>query len=532
MTTRVLLSDRLSQTAVEIFRERGIKADFRPGIGRDAPALASIIDGYDGLAVRSATRVTAELLARARRLKVVGRAGIGIDNIDLGAATRHGVIVMNTPFGNSETTAEHAIALMFSVARQIPQANQSTKSGKWEKSRFLGSELIGKTIGVVGCGNVGSAVCRRALGLGMKVIGHDPFLSVDRARQIGIEKVAMDELLARSDFVTIHVPLNAATRNLIDASALRKTRVGVRIVNCARGGIVDEAALLDAVRSGQVAGAALDVFEREPPHGNPLLDLPQVIATPHLGASTTEAQEKVAVQVAEQMSDFLLNGAVSNAINMPSMSAEEASRLKPWINLATHLGSFVGQMTSEPIRSLNLLYDGAAARMNTDALSAVAIASILKVSNPDVNMVSAETVAKERGIVVSSTKQTKSGVFDAYIRLTIETDSLTRTIVGTVFSDGRPRFIQIKGIYVDAGISRHMLYTTNTDKPGMIGKLGTILGKHDVNIANFNLGRSEVDQDAIALLSLDTPVPQIVVEELSGTGLFRHVSPLRFDVQE
>ncbi len=532
MTIKVLLSDRLSQSALEVFHQRGVAADFRPRIGSDPVTLASIIDQYDGLAVRSATKVTGDLISRAKRLKVVGRAGIGIDNIDLTAATRRGIIVMNTPFGNSETTAEHAIALIFSIARQIPQASHSTKSGNWEKSRFLGSELIGKTVGVIGCGNVGAAVCRRALGLRIKVVGHDPFLSFERARQIGIEKVELDELLARSDFITLHVPLNDKTRKLIDAGALRKMRKGVRIVNCARGGIIDEAALLEAIRSGHVAGAALDVFEQEPPFGNPLLDLPQVVATPHLGASTTEAQEKVAVQVAEQMSDYLLTGAVNNAVNMPSISAEEAGRLKPWIYLATHLGAFVGQMTAEPIRALNVLFDGTVADMNTDALRAVAVAGVLKVFSPETNMVSAETIAKERGIVVSTTTQTKSGVFDAYVKLTVETDNWKRSIVGTVFSDGKPRFIQIKGIYIDAEISHHMLYTTNTDRPGIIGSLGSILGSHDVNIANFNLGRRGIGKDAIALLSLDSPVPQQAIASLHDSGLFELVNPLTFELQE
>ena len=530
MAPRVLVSDKLSPTAVEIFRDRGIDVEFQPDIGRDKPALANIIGGFDGLAVRSATKVTPKLLQRADRLRVIGRAGIGVDNVDVAAASRRGIIVMNTPFGNSITTAEHAIAMMMSLVRQIPQANESTRGGKWEKSRFVGVELAGKTLGVVGCGNVGSAVCRRALGLQMKVIGFDPFLGEERARRLQIEKVEYSELLARSDIISFHVPLTEKTRHVMNADALAMAKRGVRIVNCARGGIVDEAALAAAIRSGQVAGAALDVFENEPPEGSPLLDMPEVIVTPHLGASTTEAQEKVAQQIAEQMSDYLLRGAVSNALNMPAISAEEAPRLKPWIALADHLGTFVGQMTDEPILAVNLLFDGSIGDMNTDALSAAATAGMLRPSNPEVNMVSAEVMAKERGFLISSTKQSQSGVFDAYIKISITTDRRTRSVAGTVFSDGKPRFIQIKGIYVDAEVTRNMLYTTNRDVPGIIGALGTILGDCGVNIASFNLGRSGAGDDAIALLSLDSAADASVVAAIRDSGVFGQVRPLEFNI--
>ena len=532
MAPRVLVSDKLSQTALDIFSAKGVDVDFLPDLGKDKAALLQKIGDYDGLAIRSTTKVTAKLIKAASRLKIVGRAGIGIDNVDLAEATRRGIIVMNTPYGNSETTAEHAIALMFALARQIPEASASTKNGRWEKSRFMGTELIGKTIGVIGCGNIGSAVCRRANGLGMQVIGYDPYLSSDRARHLGVEKVELNELFNRSDFITLHVPLTDKTRNLINASALKRMKQGARIINCARGNIIDESALLEAIKSGHIAGAALDVFAVEPPENNPLLKLPQIIATPHLGASTMEAQEKVAQQIASQMSDYLLNGAVTNAINMPSISTEEASRLKPWINLANHLGAFAGQMTDEPIKAVNVLFDGSAAELNTDALSAVAIAGILKVSNPEVNMVSAESIAQERDMVVSATIQSKSGVFDAYMKLTVFTPFRERSVVGTVFSDGKPRFIQIKGIYIDAEISRFMLYTTNDDIPGIIGDLGNTMGRNGVNIANFKLGRSGKGKDAIALLSVDTPISNSVANELRKLGKFNQVRPLEFDVLE
>jgi D-3-phosphoglycerate dehydrogenase / 2-oxoglutarate reductase len=474
--------------------------------------------------------VTEKILAAATRLKVIGRAGIGVDNVDIPAASKKGVIVMNTPFGNSITTAEHAIAMMFAVARQLPEASASTHAGKWEKNRFMGVELFNKTLGVIGAGNIGGIVCDRALGLQMKVIAYDPFLSEDRARHLGVDKVELDELLARADFITLHVPLTDKTRNILSREALARTKKGVRIINCARGGLIDEAALAEALTSGHVAGAALDVFAEEPATENPLFGLPNVVATPHLGASTTEAQENVALQVAEQMSDYLLTGAVANALNMPSVTAEEAAVMGPWIKLATHLGSFAGQLTDEPIKAVNLLYDGGVAQMNTAALNAAAIAGVMQASNPDVNMVSAPVVAKERGIRVSTTTQGKSGVFDAYIKLTVVTDERERSVAGTVFSDGKPRFIQIKGINIDAEIGRHMLYTTNEDVPGIIGTLGQTMGENGVNIANFTLGRSARGKDAIAILYVDDPIPDAVLARLRATGLFTQVRPLAFDV--
>ena len=527
---RVLVSDKLSETAVQIFRDRGIDVTFDPALGKDKDRLAEVIGDYDGLAIRSATKVTAKLLESAHRLKVVGRAGIGVDNVDIPAASRKGVIVMNTPFGNSITTAEHAIAMMFAVARQIPEANASTHAGKWEKSRFMGVELTGKTLGVIGAGNIGSIVCDRAHGLKMKVVAYDPFLSEERAAKIGVAKVELDELLARADFITLHVPLTDKTRNILSREAIARMKPGVRVINCARGGLVDEAALAEALTAGHVAGAAFDVFAEEPATASPLFNLPNVVVTPHLGASTTEAQENVALQVAEQMSDYLLTGAVSNALNMPSGTAEEAAVMGPWVKLAQHLGAFIGQMTDEPITAINLLYDGAVAGMNLDALGCAAISGVMKASNPEVNMVSAPVVAEERGIRISRTTQHKTGVFDAYIKMTVVTPLRERSIAGTVFSDGKPRFIQIKGINIDAEIGQHMLYTTNEDVPGIIGTLGQTMGSNGVNIANFTLGRSEKGKEAIALLYVDDPVPDPVLAQLRGTGLFQQVKPLEFDV--
>ncbi|KAB7614860.1 phosphoglycerate dehydrogenase [Amylibacter sp. SFDW26] len=530
MMPKVLVSDKLSETAVQIFRDRGIEVDFEPDLGKDKDALAAKVGDYDGLAIRSATKVTEKILNAATNLKVVARAGIGTDNVDKVAASKKGVIVMNTPFGNMITTAEHAIAMMFAVARQIPEASASTHAGKWEKSKFMGVELTNKVLGVIGAGNIGGIVCDRARGLKMKVIAYDPFLSTEKADKMGVEKVELDELLERAEFITLHVPLTDQTRNILSAENLAKTKKGVRIINCARGGLVDEEALAELLKSSHVAGAAFDVFAEEPAKENALFNLPNVVCTPHLGAATTEAQENVALQVAEQMSDYLLTGAVTNALNMPSVTAEEAKVMGPWIKLADHLGSFAGQMTEEPIKAINILYDGCASDMNLDALNCAVVAGIMKKANPDVNLVSAPVIAKERGIKISTTSQDKAGAFDGYIRVTVITDDRERSIGGTVFSDGKPRFIQIKGINIDAEVGRHMLYTTNNDVPGIIGALGQTMGANGVNIANFTLGRSDVGKDAIALLYLDDAPNADVLHQLKTTGLFASVHPLEFDM--
>ncbi len=530
MAPKVLVSDKLSETAVQIFRDRGIDVDFMPDLGKDKDKLVEVIGQYDGLAIRSATKATAKLLEKADNLKVIGRAGIGTDNVDKEAASKKGVIVMNTPFGNMITTAEHAIAMMFAVARQIPEASESTHAGKWEKSKFMGTELTNKTLGVIGAGNIGGIVCDRARGLKMKVIAYDPFLSEEKADKMGVEKVELEELLPRADFITLHVPFTEQTANILSAENLANTKKGVRIINCARGGLVDEEALAELLKSGHVAGAAFDVFKEEPAKENALFNLPNVVCTPHLGAATTEAQENVALQVAEQMSNYLLTGAVENALNMPSVTAEEAKVMGPWIKLADHLGSFSGQMTDEPITAINILYDGVVSDMNLAALNCAVVAGIMKKANPDVNMVSAPVVAKERGIQISTTNQDKSGTFDGYIKVTVVTEKRERSIAGTVFSDGKPRFIQIKGINIDAEVGENMLYTTNEDVPGIIGTLGQTLGANGVNIANFTLGRADVGGEAIALLYVDEPVPADARAKLAETDMFRQIKPLVFDV--
>jgi D-3-phosphoglycerate dehydrogenase len=530
MAPRVLVSDKLSPTAVQIFKDRGVEVDYLPDLGKDKEKLLEVIGQYDGLAIRSATKVTEKLIAAAPKLKVVGRAGIGVDNVDIPAASRRGIIVMNTPFGNSITTAEHAIALMFAVARQLPEANASTHAGKWEKNRFMGVEITGKTLGVIGCGNIGSIVAMRGVGLKMHVIAFDPFLSEGRAQELGVEKVELDDVFTRSDFITLHTPMTDKTRGIINRDALAKMKDSVRIINCARGGLIVEADLIEALKSGKVAGAGIDVFEVEPATDSPLFGMENVVATPHLGAATSEAQENVALQVAEQMADYLVKGAVSNAINMPSITAEEAPRLKPFIKLAEVLGAFVGQVTEEPIQEVEILFDGNTASMNTRALVSATLAGLIRPQVADVNMVSAPIMAKERGVVLSEVRRDKSGVFDGYIRLNVKTKTKMRSIAGTCFSDGKPRFIQIKGINLDAEVGEHMLYTTNADAPGIIGLLGTVCGTNGVNIANFQLGRNRPGGDAIALLYLDKPFPEKVLEEVRAHPAIESAKPLQFNI--
>jgi D-3-phosphoglycerate dehydrogenase / 2-oxoglutarate reductase len=529
---RVLVSDKLSPTAVQIFKDRGVEVDYLPDLGPDKEKLLSVIGQYDGLAIRSATKVTEKLIAAATNLKVIGRAGIGVDNVDIPAASRKGIIVMNTPFGNSITTAEHAVALMFALARQIPEANASTHAGKWEKNRFMGVEITGKTLGIIGCGNIGSIVATRGVGLKMHVVAFDPFLSEGRASELGVEKVELEELFARADFITLHTPMTEKTRNIINADSIATMKDGVFIINCARGGLIVESDLVAALKSGKVGGAAIDVFEVEPAKESALFGLENVVATPHLGAATSEAQENVALQVAEQMSDYLIKGAVSNAINMPSITAEEAPRLKPFVKLAEVLGAFVGQVTEDPIKEVEILFDGSTASMNTRALISATLAGLIRPQVSDVNMVSAPIMAKERGIRLTELKRDKSGVFDGYIKLTVVTEKQTRSIAGTVFSDGKPRFIQIKGINLDAEVGQHMLYTTNADAPGIIGLLGTVCGENGVNIANFQLGRNRPGGDAIALLYLDAPFPEDVLAKVRAHKSIDSAKRLQFDVAE
>jgi D-3-phosphoglycerate dehydrogenase len=523
---KVLIADALDPAVTEIFRQRGIDADLRPGLA--AEELLSIVSAYDGLAVRSATKVTADLIAAAQRLRVIGRAGIGVDNIDVPAATAKGIVVMNTPFGNSITTAEHAIALMFVAARQIAAANESTQAGKWEKNRFLGTELFGKTLGLIGCGNIGSIVATRAMGLQMKVIAHDPFLSGERAVELGVEKVELDALLERADVISLHTPLTDGTRNILSAKRLAQTKRGVIIVNAARGGLVDEAALRELLESGHAAGAALDVFSEEPATHNVLFGAPNFVATPHLGAATVEAQEKVAVQVAEQMSDYLNTGAVTNALNMPSITAEEAPRLKPFVELAENLGSFAGQVADGGLEAIEIEMCGHVAELNTRPLISAALAGILRPVLQDVNMVSAPALLRERGTPLTESKSETSPIYDSLIRIRIKTDGRWREIAGAPFP-GAGKIVEVKGMALEADFHPNMLLINNSDAPGFIGALGTLLGERGINIATFHLGRSSAGGEAIAIVGVDQPVPDDVVAHIRSLAHVRYAKLLKFD---
>ena len=524
---KVLISDKMSGEAVAIFRARGVDVDVKTGL---SPAeLIACIGAYDGLAVRSATKVTADVIKAAANLKVIGRAGIGVDNIDLAAATARGVVVMNTPFGNSITTAEHAIAMMLTLARQIPQANASTQAGKWEKSKFMGVELAGKTLGIIGCGNIGSIVADRAQGLKMRVIAHDPYLTPERAQTLGVEKVDLDQLYARADFISLHAPTTDATRGMINTAALAKMKKGVRLINCARGALVVEADLKAAIEAGHVAGAALDVFSVEPATESPLFGLPQLVATPHLGASTVEAQEKVALQLAEQMADFLITGGVVNALNMPSVSADEMPRLHPYMGLARQLGSLAGQLIESAVKSVSIAYEGHACALNTRPLTALVLEGLLSPQMDSVNMVNAPSIAAARGIEVSEVKRDCAQGYQTLIRLTVVTEVQTRTLAGTLFNGDQPRIVEIKGISMDAHLGPHMLFITNHDRPGFIGGVGSVLGEANINIATFHLGRNRAGGDAIALIEIDEAPGEAVLERIRDLPHVVRAKSLRFN---
>jgi D-3-phosphoglycerate dehydrogenase len=524
---KVLIADKMDPRAAAIFRDRGIEVDEKPGLTPDD--LKAVIGSYDGLAVRSSTRVTAPIMdASLPRLKVIGRAGIGVDTIDVPAASARGIVVMNTPFGNSITTAEHAIAMLFALAREIPQADQSTQSGKWEKSRFVGVELAGKTLGLIGCGNIGSIVADRARGLKMKVAAYDPFLSPERAVELGVDKVDLDELLTRADFITLHTPLTDQTRGILSREALAKAKPGVRIVNCARGGLIDEAALKEGLESGQIAGAALDVFQEEPAKDNALFGTRGLICTPHLGASTTEAQVNVAIQVAEQMADFLLLGGITNAVNVPSLSAEEAPRLRPYMVLAEKLGRLVGQIVGPDIRSIDVEVEGAAAELNIKPVTGAVLAGVMRSWSDTVNMVNAPYLAKERGLDVREIRSSQEGDYHTLVAVTVGTDQGPKRVEGTLFGNRAPRLVSIFGIGVEADLAGQMIYIVNSDEPGFIGALGTALGEHKVNIATFNLGRREEGGEAVALVAVDDPITPALAAELHRLSGVRQVVPLGF----
>ncbi|MEP0191559.1 MAG: phosphoglycerate dehydrogenase [Erythrobacter sp.] len=523
---KVLISDKMDPNAARIFEERGCDVDVITG--ETPEELIARIGDYQGLAIRSSTTVTPQVLDAAKNLEVIGRAGIGVDNVDIPYASGKGVVVMNTPFGNSITTAEHAIAMTLALARMIPAANARTQNGEWPKKDFMGVEVTGKTIGLIGAGNIGSIVASRALGLKMKVVAYDPFLTEDRAVEMGVEKVDLDTLLSRADFVTMHTPLTDETRNILSRERLENAKPGIRIVNCARGGLIDEAALKDCLESGQVAGAALDVFAQEPAKENPLFGAPNFICTPHLGASTTEAQVNVALQVAEQMADYLVNGGVTNALNMPSLSAEEAPKLKPYMALAEKLGSLVGQLAHGNLTKISIEREGSAAELNGKPITGAVLAGFMRRYSETVNMVNAPYLAKERGLEVSEIRQTREGAFNTLIRVSVETDQGPRSVAGTLFGNEAPRLVEIFGIGIEAELDGHMLYVVNDDKPGFIGRIGTMLGNHGINIGTFNLGRRDAGGEAVLLLSLDEAMTEEMVAEAGKVDGVKLVKALSF----
>ena len=524
---KVLISDKLSESAVDIFKKNKIEASYQPGINKEE--ILKIIHEYDGLAIRSATKVTSDILEKGKKLKIVGRAGIGTDNVDKLAATKNGIIVMNTPFGNAVTTAEHAIALMMSLVRMIPQADHSTRQGKWEKSKFNGTEITGKYLGLIGCGNIGSIVANRALGLKMKVMAFDPFLTKEKASELSVEKVDLDTLLKNADIISLHTPLTDDTKNIISSDALNKMKKGARIINCARGGLVDEVACRAALETGHLAGAAFDVFVEEPAKENILFDAPNFIATPHLGAATIEAQENVAIQIAEQMSDYLNTGAVVNALNYPNVTSKEAPILKPYVKLAYLIGSFLGQVTQEGILSIKLELEGKASYIKDTPLMASALVGILEPTSVSVNNINSSSIATSRGINLSTIKHERRCDYETLLKITIKHEKGERTISGTLIAGNKPRIINIQGIPIESDFPKSALYLRNYDKPGFIGDLGNVLGGQNINIASFHLGRRSIGGEAIALVEIDDGIDEQIIQKIRALPQVARVNAINFE---
>ena len=524
--TKILIPEDLSPRAKEIFEENGFEVDVKVGISNDD--LCDVIGDYHGMAIRSVTKVTPKVLAAAKNLKVVGRAGIGVDNVDLKAATAAGIVVMNTPHGNAVTTAEHALSMMFALARDIPEASASTHAGKWEKNRFMGTEVSGKILGVIGCGNIGSIVARKALGFGLKVVVHDPFLSDERAKDLGVNRLSLDELYAKADIITLHVPFTDQNRHMINKSTMQKMKKGVRIINCARGGLVQEADLKEMILSGHVAGAALDVLEVEPAKENILFGTPNIILTPHLGASTFEAQENVALQVAEQIVEFFKTGAVTNAVNAPSLSAKDAEKLRPYLQLVAILGQLIGQRLQGGIRAIEIAYEGEASRLPTRALSAHMLTHVLSGGIESINSVNALNVLAERQIPLKEMQSDLAKDYQTMVRLSVQTDQGQFDVAGTLVGAAMPRLVSIDGIALEAAIGSHMLFIRNADKPGLIGEVGSLLGKANVNIANFHLGRREQGTEALALIEMDEKISSELLTKMRALPSVMNAEALEF----
>jgi D-3-phosphoglycerate dehydrogenase len=510
---KVLISDNISPKCIDILKKSGLEVDVKTGMKPEE--LKARIGDYHGLIIRSATKVTSAVIDAATNLKVIGRAGSGLDNVDRTAATKKGIVVMNTPGGNTITTAEHTISLMLSLARKIPQATMSMKAGKWEKKKFLGVELFNKTLGVIGIGNIGSQVAKRAQGLAMNVLAYDPFLSEDKAKAMGVEKVDLQELFGRSDFITIHTPLTPETKNMINKETIKMMKNSVRIINCARGGIINEKDLYDALIDGKVAGAALDVFEKEPPENNPLLTHDNVIATPHLGASTKEAQENVAIAVAEQVVDYLIHNTIRNAVNFPPIPPDQLARLQPYITLAEKLGGFAAQIFEGGVTEISIEYRGEASEINTAPITIAAIKGFLTpILEETVNFINALIIAKERDIEVKETKSTDAGDYQSMVVIRVKAKDKESYLAGTLFSKKDPRIVAIDNFKVEIVPYGELLFIYNNDKPGVIGNIGTLLSKNNINIARMHFGRETLGGRAISVVTIDTPATPQIIEEI------------------
>jgi D-3-phosphoglycerate dehydrogenase / 2-oxoglutarate reductase len=512
---RVLVTDSLAEEGLRLIRDsNSVEVDVR--LGLDVTALKAALAEVDGIIIRSGTQLTADVLDQPGKLRAIVRAGVGVDNIDVAAATRRGIVVMNTPGGNTVSTAEHTISLMMALSRNIPQANASLHAGRWDRTRFTGTQLAGKVLGVIGLGRVGMAVAKRAIGLEMKVIGFDPFMSPDRAAQQGVETAAnLDDLIPRCDYITVHTPLTPETKGLLGDSRISRMRRGVRLLNCARGGIIDEQALANALQSGQVAGAALDVFEQEPPGEHPLLSLPNVIATPHLGASTAEAQIEVAIEAARLMVDFLTTGRVNFAVNMSPLDKTELAELRLYLDMARRLGLLHAQMDRGAVRRVKLHYRGDIAKRNTQLVTAAFTAGLLEHALVEgVNMVNAILLAHERGIDVSEEKSTEHGDFTTMIHSEVETERKLYVAAGTVFGKQFLRLVRLGEFHLDAYLDGILLIFSHQDVPGIIGNIGTIFGRHGVNIASMTVGRERPGGNAIAVLNIDSEPPEAAVNEV------------------
>ncbi len=514
---RILVSEPVGETGLKLLRAQPeFKVDVRLKLTPEG--LKRELASTDALIIRSETKVTADLLDSAARLRVIGRAGVGVDNVDVPAATRRGILVTNAPEGNTVAAAEHALALLLSLARNVPAAHTSMRSGEWKRSKFMGHELLGKTLGLIGLGRIGGEVAGRARAFGMQVIACDPLITVDKAREQGVELVELKTLLRRADYISLHATLTPETKHLLGRREFQAMKRGVRIVNCARGGMVDETALAEAIRRGQVAGAALDVFETEPPpKGHPLLTLDPVIMTPHLGASTEEAQENVSVAIAEQVRDYLLRGVVRSAVNAPAAAPEVQRELAPYMELAERMGRFLIQLARGAPKRFELEYLGEITHRNVSLLTAAAVKGALSLALRErVNEVNAMALAKERGIGVAEGTSSEGGDFSSLIKFTLETEHEKRSAEGTVIGKGEPHVVAVDGLHLDIIPEGVMITFSNVDRPGIVGKVGMILGRNKINIAGLHLGRIAIGKRAVSIFSVDNPVPPNVLKELTA----------------